>query len=70
MPAMAAAFKKPGPLLWVIGTGDPLFRAGAAYAYDKAPAHPSSKYLVVQADHVSTPDVAAGEVLAWIQSLP
>lgn len=70
MPAMAAAFKKPVPLLCVIGTGDPLFRAGAAYAYDKAPAHPSSKYLVVQADHVSTPDVAAGEVLAWIQSLP
>lgn len=70
MPGAAAAFKKPVPLLWVVGTGDPLYRAGAAYAYDKAPAHPASKYLVVQADHVSTPDVAAAEVLAWIQALP
>ena len=70
MPGTTAAFKKPVPLLWVVGTGDPLYRAGAAYAYDKAPAHPASKYLVVQADHGSTPDVAAAEVLAWIQALP
>lgn len=69
MPATAAAFKKPVPLLWVVGTGDPMYRAGPAYAFDRAPPHPASKYLVVQADHVSTPDVAAGEVLAWIQSL-
>ena len=70
MPGTAAAFKTPVPLLWVVGTGDPLYRAGAAYAYDKAPAHPASKYLVVQADHLSTPNVAAAEVLAWIQALP
>lgn len=70
MPSTAAAFKKPVPFMWVIGTGDPLYRGGSAYAYDKAPAHPSSKYLVVQADHLSTPDVAATEVLAWIQALP
>lgn len=70
MPGTAAAFKKPVPLLWVVGTADPLYRAGSAYAFDKAPAHPASRYLVVQADHLSTPDVAAAQVLQWIQTLP
>jgi len=70
MPGTVAAFKKPVPLLWVVGTEDPLFRAGSAYAYDGAPAHPSSKFLVVHADHSATPDVAAAQVLAWIQALP
>jgi pimeloyl-ACP methyl ester carboxylesterase len=70
MPATAAAFRKPVPFLWVIGTGDPLYRAGEAFAYNRAPTHPASRYLVVEADHASTPDVAAQQVKAWIEALP
>lgn len=70
MPLSAAQFKKAVPFLWVIGTGDPLYAAGAPYAYDKAPAHAASKYLVVEADHMGTPDVAALHVVAWVKGLP
>lgn len=70
MPTSAAKFKKPVPFLWVIGMQDPLYRAGQAYAFDKVPAHPHSQYLVVQAGHLDTPDVAAAQVLAWIKALP
>lgn len=70
MPATAARFKQPVPLLWVAGTQDPLSAAGPDYAYSKAPAHPASQYLKVEADHMGTPDVAAAQVLLWIRALP
>lgn len=70
MPLSASRFKKPVPFLWVIGTADPLYAGGPAYALERAPAHPSSKYLVVEADHMGTPDVAAAQVLDWIKALP
>lgn len=70
MPRSAAGFKKPVPFLWVIGTADPLYPAGAAFAFNKAPAYPASKYLVVEADHAGTPEVAAVQVLEWVRALP
>ena len=70
MPGTAARFKKSVPFLWVIGTADPLYAAGPDFVFNRAPAHPASKYLVVQADHAGTPDAAAAEVLAWVKSLP
>ncbi len=70
MPLTAAGFKKPVPFLWVIGTADSLYAAGAAFAFNKAPAHPASKYLVVEADHAGTPEVAAAQVLEWVKALP
>ena len=70
MPASTARFKKPVPLLWVVGTQDPLFPRGADYAFNAAPPHPASKFLVVEADHGSTPDVAVNEVVQWIRGLP
>lgn len=70
MPLSASGFKKAVPFLWVIGTKDPLFPAGAAYAFDKAPAHPASHYLAVEADHMGTPEVAAAQVLEWVRALP
>lgn len=69
MPGTISRFKKPVPLLWVVGTKDPLYPLGSGYAFDKAPKHPASKYVVVQADHVNTPDAAVGDVLTWIKSL-
>ncbi|WP_394789444.1 alpha/beta fold hydrolase [Rhodoferax sp.] len=69
MPKTAAGFKKPVPLLWVVGTADPLFALGQDFAFSKAPANAKSQYLVVNAGHLDTPDVAAAQVLAWIKNL-
>lgn len=69
MPTSAAAFKKPVPFLWVVGSSDPLFRAGPDYAFKRAPEHPASKYLEVQAGHADTPDIAVPQVLDWIAAL-
>lgn len=67
MPGSAAAFKKPVPFLWVVGTADRMYALGEDYAFRKAPAHPHSKYLVVTAGHLDTPDVAAEQVLEWLR---
>lgn len=69
MPRTASEFKKPVPFLWVIGTGDPLYRAGESFIYAKAPAHSMSRYLVVEAGHVNTPDVAVGQVVDWVRQV-
>jgi pimeloyl-ACP methyl ester carboxylesterase len=61
MPAM--------PLLWVIGRQDILHALGSAYAFDRAPRHAKSRYIVVEADHMETPDRARGEVTAWLRTL-
>ena len=68
MPKNAAAMK-PVPFLWVIGRDDSLIQAGPAYAFDRAPKHPKSKYLEVNARHENTPDVAKDAVVAWLKSL-
>jgi dienelactone hydrolase len=68
MPKNASAMK-PTPFLWVIGRSDPLFSAGSGYAFDRAPKHPKSKYLAVDARHETTPDIAKNEVIAWLAKL-
>jgi dienelactone hydrolase len=64
-----AAVMKPVPFLWVIGRDDQLLSAGADYAFNRAPKNQKSKYLVVNARHENTPDVAKAEVVAWLKSL-
>lgn len=54
------------PVLWVIGKSDPLFTAGRSYVFDKLPGNPRSRYLEIDANHSSTPTVAAEQVVAWI----
>jgi pimeloyl-ACP methyl ester carboxylesterase len=54
------------PVLWVIGRSDPLFPAGRAYVFDKLPANSRSRYLEVDANHLSTPAVASEQAVAWI----
>lgn len=66
MALSVSRFKKSVPFLWVIGTRDPLYPGGPAYAYEKAPPNSMSKYLVVNANHATTPEVASDQVLAWI----
>lgn len=68
MPKSAAAIK-PGPaLLWVIGTKDKMYERGQAYAFDKAPSNPNNKYLVVNSDHLNTPNDASGEIIKWLKA--
>ena len=69
MPKNAAHLKPGTALLWVVGTKDPLFGQGASYAFDKAPSDPRNKYLVVEADHLSTPHAAAAGIISWIKGL-
>jgi pimeloyl-ACP methyl ester carboxylesterase len=57
------------PVLWVIGKSDPLFAAGRRYVFDKLAPNPKHLYLEVGADHLSTPNVAADDVVKWIRAL-
>ena len=68
VPNNAAAISSPIPILWIVGTRDPL-TLPSSYAFDKAPAHPKSKYLTVDAGHLNTTKVAADHVLTWLQVL-
>jgi len=69
LPSSTAHIPRPLPLFWVIGTLDPLYPAGQAYAYDKVPPHPLSRYLVVDADHANTPETAKDAIVAWLKTL-
>lgn len=66
MALSASRFKKSVPFIWVIGTKDLLYQGGPAYAFEKAPANPLSRYLVVDANHATTPEVGSDQVVEWI----
>lgn len=68
MTLTSSRFKKAVPVLWVVGTRDPLFPFGTGYAFDKMPRHEASQYLVVDADHASTPDVSVKQVVEWLKA--
>ncbi len=55
------------PVLWVIGDKDYLIREGRAYVFDKLPPNPKSQYLEVSANHLTTPAVAADQIVSWIK---
>jgi pimeloyl-ACP methyl ester carboxylesterase len=69
IPASTARFKKAVPVLWVIGTADPLFPLGEGYAYANLPTHPRSKYWAIDSGHFNTPDAAMNGTLEWLKSL-
>lgn len=56
-------------VLWVVGKDDPLANAGRAYVFDKLPTNPKSQYLEVDANHHTTPTVAAEAVVQWLGGL-
>ena len=59
----------PVPLLWVVGSLDPIARRGPDYAFKLAAKNPKSRYVEVFAGHLTTPTVARNQVVAWINSL-
>lgn len=70
MPTSAKSFKKSIPLILVVGTRDRYFPYAESEIYSNVPSNSHSKYLIVDADHGSTPDVAALQVVEWLKRLP
>ncbi len=65
----AAAIRQHVPLLWVVGTQDPLHARGESYAFAKAPPHPASRHVSVKADAAGTPEAAVKTVAEWLRDL-
>ena len=59
----------PVPLLWVVGTLDPIARRGPDYAFKFGAKNPKSHYIEVFAGHLTTPLAARSQVVEWINSL-
>ena len=57
------------PFLWVIGRSDMLAAAGADYAFARAPAHPKSKYIEIDAGHMDGPDKAVSVISEWLKTI-
>lgn len=68
VPANAAAIRSSIPILWIVGTKDPLTRP-SGYAFDKAPPNERSRFIPVNAGHLDTPGVAADQIVRWIKDL-
>jgi pimeloyl-ACP methyl ester carboxylesterase len=64
MPDNAARLK--APLLYVVGSADPLQR-GAEEIFAKAPPHPLNRYITVPAGHLDTSAAAARAVVEWLR---
>jgi pimeloyl-ACP methyl ester carboxylesterase len=56
------------PLLYVIGTGDPLQR-GPDEIFAKAPPHRLNRYVTVRAGHFDTSAASASAVIAWLKEI-
>ena len=70
MATSARAFQKAVPLMMVVGQRDPIVSYAEAGIFRQAPSHPHSRYLLVQGDHGSAPEVATAQVLEWLRQLP
>jgi pimeloyl-ACP methyl ester carboxylesterase len=66
MPNNAARLS--APLLYVVGTGDPLQR-GPDEIFAKAPPHPLNRYVTVRAGHFDTSAASAPAVIAWLKEI-
>ena len=56
------------PLLYVVGTGDPLQR-GPDEIFAEAPPHPLNRYVTVRAGHFDTSAASAPALIAWLKEL-
>lgn len=60
-------FPRPIPVLLVIGTHDSFYPESRAM-FDSAPAHSTSRYVVLETDHFNMPAVVARELLKWLET--
>ncbi|HEX8949839.1 MAG TPA: hypothetical protein VF790_12790 [Dissulfurispiraceae bacterium] len=68
VPKNAAAIRAPLPILWINAGKDRLAKP-SSYAFDKAPAHPKSKYISIYSGHLDAPTDSRDHVLTWIADL-
>jgi pimeloyl-ACP methyl ester carboxylesterase len=66
MPANAAQLQ--APLLYVIGTGDPLQR-GPEELFAKAPPHPLNRFVTLRAGHFDTSAASSQTVNTWLRAV-
>lgn len=70
MTTSARAFQKAVPLMMVVGQLDSIVSYAETGIFKQAPSHPYSRYLLVQGDHGSAPEVATAQVVDWLRQLP
>ncbi len=59
------------PVLWMIGKGDLLVKEGRGYVFNKLLHNSQSRYMEIDANHLSTPNKGADQVIEWIkEALP
>lgn len=68
-PANAARLTRALPMLWRVGREDAAAELGIDYAFARAPAHPNSAYVLIDADHASTPRVDIPGIIDWLASI-
>jgi len=62
--------KKGTPLLWITGTNDYFaMMRGSGYAFDLAPENPKNKYVLIEADHFTTPTKSINVISEWLRTL-
>lgn len=66
MAQSAKSFRRAVPVFWAIGTQDMLYGEASLKIYKQLPHHPDSHYLVVNATHATTPQVARQALLDWV----
>jgi pimeloyl-ACP methyl ester carboxylesterase len=69
IPSSAARIPRSVPLMWVVGSADPLASLGEDHAFRKAPLHPLSRYVVVAADHFNTPSAGREQIIEWLKAV-
>lgn len=70
MSLSARQVKRVMPLLWILGgEADYLSRAGKAYAFDPWPAHPASRYLMINSNHLEAPTASIPMVVDWLATV-
>jgi dienelactone hydrolase len=69
LPALTPQIAQHVPVLWLVGSNDPLRERGEDFAFAKAPPHPASKFQLVKSDIGQAPDAAAGPIQEWLKSL-
>jgi pimeloyl-ACP methyl ester carboxylesterase len=70
-PKNAARLNPQIPLLWVdpAKNDNTAILVSKAYAFDKAPRNPLSRYILSPSGHLDTPAVSADLVVAWLKCL-
>lgn len=70
MPLSARQVKNTIPLLWILGgEADYLAQAGKAYAFDRWPTHPASRYLMINSTHLEAPTASIPAVIEWLATV-